>query len=132
MRPVGGGGEVVEGRVGGMRVCGGGAWGRSVVGGVVGLTLLRWATVGCGVECVSVGGGVGGAGGGSMGGMGVDGKLRASLDAGKALGRTAGELRTPAEARAEGAEMVAQFVAIPEYAGVRGEARGIFAGGRES
>jgi acetyl esterase len=63
--------------------------------------------------------------------MPVDAKLQAILDAGKALGRKPVELQTPAEARAERAEMVAQFVPIPEYAGVRVEARGIFAGGRE-
>jgi acetyl esterase len=53
--------------------------------------------------------------------MPVDAKLQAILDAGKALGRKPVELQTPAEARAERAEMVAQFVPLPEYAGVRVE-----------
>jgi acetyl esterase len=67
--------------------------------------------------------------------MPVDAKLQAILDAGKALGRKPVELQTPAEARAERAEMVAQFVPMPEYAGVRVEDRAILvadrAGGRE-
>jgi acetyl esterase len=67
--------------------------------------------------------------------MPVDAKLQAILDAGKALGRKPVELQTPAEARAERAEMVAQFVAMPEYSGVRAEDRAISvadaAGGRE-
>jgi acetyl esterase len=67
--------------------------------------------------------------------MPVDAKLQAILEAGKALGRKPVELQTPAEARAERAEMVAQFVPMPEYAGVRVEDRAIFvadgAGGRE-
>ena len=58
--------------------------------------------------------------------MPVDAKLQAILDAGKALGRKPVELQTPAEARAERAEMVAQFVPMPEYAGVRVEDRTIF------
>ena len=45
-------------------------------------------------------------------------------------GTEAGGSATPAEARAERAEMVAQFVPMPEYAGVRVEDRVIFAGGR--
>jgi acetyl esterase len=57
--------------------------------------------------------------------MPVDAKLRAILDAGKALGKKPVELQTPAEARAERAEMVAQFVPMPEYAGVRVEDRAI-------
>jgi acetyl esterase len=57
--------------------------------------------------------------------MPVDAKLQAILDAGKALGRKPVELQTPAEARAERAEMVAQFVPLPEYAGVRVEDRAI-------
>src|ERR1700730_2263459 len=71
----------------------------------------------------------------SIGGMPVDAKLQTILDAGKALGRKPVELQTPAEARAERAEMVAQFVPMPEYAGVRVEDRAIVvaagAGGRE-
>ena len=67
--------------------------------------------------------------------MPVDAKLQAILDAGKALGRKPVELQTPAEARAERAEMVAQFVPMPEYAGVRVEDRALVgadsAGGRE-
>ena len=62
--------------------------------------------------------------------MPVDAKLQAILDAGKALGRKPVELQTPAEARAERAEMVAQFVPMPEYAGVRVKDRAISAGGR--
>jgi acetyl esterase/lipase len=58
--------------------------------------------------------------------MPVDAKLQAILDAGKALGKKPVELQTPAEARADRAEMVAQFVPIPEYAGVRVEDRTIF------
>ncbi len=57
--------------------------------------------------------------------MPVDAKLQAILDAGKALGRKPVELQTPAEARAERAEMVAQFVPMPEYTGVRVEDRTI-------
>src|SRR5258708_7700218 len=64
--------------------------------------------------------------GDSIGGMPVDAKLQAILDAGKALGRKPVELQTPAEARDERAEMVAQFVPMPEYAGVRVEDRTIF------
>jgi hypothetical protein len=56
--------------------------------------------------------------------MPVDAKLQAILDAGKALGKKPVELQTPAEARAERAEMVAQFVPMPEYAGVLVEDRG--------
>jgi acetyl esterase len=67
--------------------------------------------------------------------MPVDAKLQAILDAGKALGRKPVELQTPAEARAERAEMVAQFVPMPEYAAVRVQDRTIFVpdgtGGRE-
>ena len=57
--------------------------------------------------------------------MPVDAKLQAILDAGKALGRKPVELQTPAEARAERAEMVAQFVPMAEYADVRVEDRTI-------
>jgi acetyl esterase len=63
--------------------------------------------------------------------MPVDAKLQAILEAGKALGKKPVELQTPAEARAERAEMVAQFVPMPEYAGVLVEDRHIVAGGRE-
>jgi acetyl esterase len=59
--------------------------------------------------------------------MPVDAKLQAILDAGKALGRKPVEQQTPAEARAERAEMVAQFVPIAEYACVRVEDRAILA-----
>src|SRR3981189_2207671 len=59
--------------------------------------------------------------------MPVDPKLQGILDAGKAFGRKPVELQTPAEARAERAEMVAQFVPMPEYAGVRVEDRAILA-----
>src|SRR5882724_9560117 len=69
--------------------------------------------------------------GDSIGGMPVDAKLQGILDAGKALGRKPVEQQTPAEARAERAEMVAQFVPMPEYAGVRVEERAIVAGGRD-
>ena len=57
--------------------------------------------------------------------MPVDAKLQAILDAGKALGKKPVEQQTPAEARAERAEMVAGFVPMPEYAGVRVEDRAI-------
>ncbi len=62
--------------------------------------------------------------------MPVDAKLQAILDAGKTLGRKPVELQTPAEARAERAEMVAQFVPMPEYAGVRVEDRTILVSDR--
>ena len=57
--------------------------------------------------------------------MPVDAKLQAILDAGKALGGKPVELQTLEEARAEKAEMMAQFVPMPEYAGVRVEDRTI-------
>jgi acetyl esterase len=63
--------------------------------------------------------------------MPVDAKLQTILDAGKALGRKPVELQTPEEARAERAEMMARFVPMPEYAGVRVEERAIVAEGRE-
>ena len=67
--------------------------------------------------------------------MPIDAKLQAILDAGKALGKKPVELQTPAEARADRAEMVAQFVPMPEYAGVRVEDQAIpvsdGTGGRE-
>jgi acetyl esterase len=67
--------------------------------------------------------------------MPIDAKLQAILDAGKALGKKPVELQTPAEARADRAEMVAQFMPMPEYAGVRVEDRAIpvsdGTGGRE-
>ena len=63
--------------------------------------------------------------------MQVDAKLRAILDAGKALGLKPVELQTPEEARAERAEIMARFVPMPEYATVRVEERMIPAGGRE-
>jgi acetyl esterase len=63
--------------------------------------------------------------------MPVDAKLQAILDAGKALGGKPLELQTPAEARAERAEMMARFVPMPEYVGVRVEQGSIPAAGRE-
>ena len=67
--------------------------------------------------------------------MPVDPKLQKILDAGKALGRKPVEQQTPDEARAERAEMVAQFVPMHEYAAVRVEDRAIpvdnSEGGRE-
>jgi acetyl esterase len=63
--------------------------------------------------------------------MPVDAKLQAILDSGKALGLKPLELQTPAEARAERAEMIARFVPMPEYAGVSVEQRSIPAAGRE-
>src|SRR3981189_3229908 len=67
--------------------------------------------------------------------MPVDPKLQGILDAGKAFGRKPVELQTAAEARAERAEMVAQFVPMLEYAAVQVEDRTILAadgaGGRK-
>ena len=63
--------------------------------------------------------------------MPVDPKLQAILDVGKALGGKPVEMQTPAEARDEKAEMMARFVPMPEYAGVRVEERTIVAEGRE-
>jgi acetyl esterase len=63
--------------------------------------------------------------------MPVDAKLQAILDAGKALGLKPLELQTPAEARAERAEMIARFVPMPEYAAVSVEQRSIKPGRRE-
>ena len=63
--------------------------------------------------------------------MPVDAKLQTILDAGKALGKKPVELQTPEEARADRAEMMAQFVPMPEYAGAGVEERKISAGGRE-
>jgi acetyl esterase len=57
--------------------------------------------------------------------MPVDAKLKAILDAGKALGKKPVEQQTPEEARADRAEMVAGFVPMAEYAGVRVEDRRI-------
>jgi acetyl esterase len=57
--------------------------------------------------------------------MPVDPKLQKILDEGKALGKKPVEQQTPEEARADRAEMVAQFVPMPEYAGVRLEDRSI-------
>src|SRR5947209_18432653 len=64
-------------------------------------------------------------GGASIGGMPVDAKLQAILDARKALGKKPVEQQTPAEARAERAEMVAGFVPMPGDGGVRVEDRAI-------
>ncbi|WP_158942740.1 alpha/beta hydrolase [Granulicella sp. S190] len=50
--------------------------------------------------------------------MPLDAKVRAILDAGKALGRPPVEHQTPEEARVERAEMMARFVPMPEYADV--------------
>jgi acetyl esterase len=67
--------------------------------------------------------------------MPVDAKVQAMLDAAKARGGKPLELKTPEEARAERAEMIARFVPMPEYSGVQMEQRTIFvddrAGGRE-
>jgi acetyl esterase len=63
--------------------------------------------------------------------MPVDAKLQVILDVGKAAGTKPLEQQTPAEARAERAEMIARFVPMPEYAGVSVEQRSIRAGGRE-
>jgi len=63
--------------------------------------------------------------------MPVDAKLQTILDAAKTAGGKPLELQTPAEARAERAAMIAQFVPMPEYAGVGVEQRSIPAGGRE-
>jgi acetyl esterase len=63
--------------------------------------------------------------------MPIDAKLQAILDAGKALGRPPVEQQTPAEARAERAEMMARFVPMPAYSSVRTENRTIGADGRE-
>src|ERR1700733_1383761 len=71
----------------------------------------------------------------SIGTMPVDAKVRAILDAAKALGSKPLELQTPEEARAARAEMMRRFVPMPEYAGVQVEQRAIVAndtaGGRE-
>ena len=63
--------------------------------------------------------------------MPIDAKLQAILDAGKALGRPPVEQQTPAEARAERAEMMARFVPMPEYRSVKTEDRTIGADGRK-
>jgi acetyl esterase len=63
--------------------------------------------------------------GDSIGSMPIDGKVRAILDAAKARGGKPLELQTPEEARGERAEMMARFVPMPEYAGVRVEQRTI-------
>jgi acetyl esterase len=63
--------------------------------------------------------------------MPVDAKLQAILDAGKALGRPPVEQQTPAEARAERAEMMARFVPMPEYSVVKTEDRAIAVEDRE-
>src|SRR5258707_10852957 len=87
------------------------------------LLAMRWdlSVVNC-LSCI-----VAASRGDSIGGMPVDARLQAILDTGKALGRKPVELQTPAEARAERAEMVAQFVPMLEYAGVRVEDRVILA-----
>jgi acetyl esterase len=73
--------------------------------------------------------------GDSIGGMPVDAKVQAILDAAKARGGKPMELKTPAELRAERAEMMARFVPMSAYAGVRVEQRTIViadgVGGRE-
>ncbi|HEX3968328.1 MAG TPA: alpha/beta hydrolase [Edaphobacter sp.] len=74
--------------------------------------------------------------GDSIGGMPIDAKVQAILDAAKARGGKPMEQKTPEELRAERAEMMARFVPMPEYAGVRVEQRIIVvddeaAGGRE-
>jgi acetyl esterase len=62
--------------------------------------------------------------------MPVDAKLQAILDAGKAAGRPPIEQMTVEEARTERADMMARYVPMAEYAGVRVEAQEIAAGGR--
>jgi acetyl esterase len=63
--------------------------------------------------------------------MPVDAKLQTILDAGKALAGIPLEHQTVSQARADKAAMMAQFVPMPEYAGVQVEERRIFSGGRE-
>jgi acetyl esterase len=63
--------------------------------------------------------------------MPLDAKVQAILDAAKARGGKPLELKTPEEARAERAEMIARFVPMPEYSGVQMKQRIVFAGGRE-
>src|SRR5438445_11887007 len=89
------------------------------------LLAIRWIFLLCICLCI-----VATSRGDSIGGMPVDAKLQTILDAGKALGRKPVELQTPAEARAERAEMVAQFVPMPEYAGVGVEHRAFLAAER--
>ena len=61
--------------------------------------------------------------------MPVDAKLQAILDAAKAFGGKPLEEQTPDEARAERAEMIAQFVPMPEYSTVSVELLTIAASG---
>jgi acetyl esterase len=63
--------------------------------------------------------------------MPVDAKLQVILDAGKALGLPPVHELTPEMARRHRAEMIAQFVPMPEYSGVTGVDQTIVAGGRE-
>jgi len=63
--------------------------------------------------------------------MPLDAKLQTILDAMKALGGAPVERQTPAEARAERAAFMAEFVPLPEYASVKAEERDIGAAGRE-
>jgi acetyl esterase len=64
--------------------------------------------------------------------MPVDAKLQAILDAGKAMGLPRLETMTVDEARAERAAMMARFVPMPEYAGVRVEERTILVEEKEA
>ncbi len=61
--------------------------------------------------------------------MPVDAKLQGILDAAKALGGLPVEQQTVEQARADKAAMMAQFVPMAEYAGVRVEGQAISAGG---
>jgi acetyl esterase len=63
--------------------------------------------------------------------MPVDAKLQMILDAGKAMGLKPVEQQTPEELRAERARLMARFVPLAEYAGVRAEERSIGVEGRE-
>jgi acetyl esterase len=63
--------------------------------------------------------------------MPLDAKLQAILDAAKALGRPPVEEQTPEQARAERAEVIAQFVPMPEYSAVKVVSRTIVPEGRK-
>jgi acetyl esterase len=63
--------------------------------------------------------------------MPVDPKLQTLLDAAKALGHPSVHEQTPEMARRHRAEMIAQFVPMPEYAEVRATDSIVAAGGRE-
>jgi acetyl esterase len=63
--------------------------------------------------------------------MPVDAKLQGILDAAKALGGLPVEQQTVEQARADKAAMMAQFVPMADYAGVRVEERAVYAGGKK-